>query len=53
MAEFAGQNNLQIFYARFDVDEAVARYRATVPAKSSSAPKSSWPRRAPRTACRR
>ena len=33
MAGFAGQANLQIFYARFDVDEAVARYRATVSAK--------------------
>ena len=33
MAGFAGQGNLANFYARFDVDEAVARYRATVPAK--------------------
>ncbi len=33
MAAFAGQSNLEIFYARFDVNEAVARYRATVPAK--------------------
>ena len=30
---FAGQGNLQTFYARFDVDEAFARYQATVPRK--------------------
>ncbi len=33
MAAFAGQSNLQIFYARLDVDEAFARYQATVPRK--------------------
>ena len=33
MAAFAGQSNLQIFYARLDVDETFARYQATVPAK--------------------
>ena len=33
MAAFAGQGNLQIFYARLDVDEAVARYQATVSRK--------------------
>ena len=33
MADFAGHTNLQVFYARLDVEEAFARYRATVPAK--------------------
>ena len=33
MAGFAGQANLEIFYARLDVEEAVARYQATVPRK--------------------
>ena len=33
MAGFAGQSNMQIFYARFDVEDVVARYRATVPRK--------------------
>ena len=52
MAGFAGQSNLEIFYARLDVDEVFARYQATVPRKWSSAPRRGWPRRAPRTACR-
>ena len=33
MAAFAGQSNLEIFYARLDVDEVFARYQATVPRK--------------------
>jgi uncharacterized protein (DUF2252 family) len=33
MADFAGQTNLDAFYARFDVEEVFARYRATVPPK--------------------
>ena len=33
MAGFAGQSNLEIFYARLDVDDAFARYQATVPRK--------------------
>ena len=33
MADFAGQTNLEVFYARLDVEEMVARYRATVPRK--------------------
>ena len=34
MAEFAAQTNLDVFYARFDVEEVVARYQATVPHKA-------------------
>ena len=34
MAEFAAQTNLEVFYARFDVEEVVARYQATVPHKA-------------------
>jgi uncharacterized protein (DUF2252 family) len=33
MADFAGQTNLEVFYASMDIDETVARYRATIPAK--------------------
>ncbi len=33
MADFAGQTNLEAFYARFDVEDVFARYRATVPRK--------------------
>ena len=33
MADFAGQSNLEIFYARLDIDDAFARYQATVPRK--------------------
>jgi uncharacterized protein (DUF2252 family) len=33
MADFAGRTNLEVFYARLDVEEMFARYRATVPAK--------------------
>ena len=33
MADFAAQTNLEVFYARLDVDDAVARYQATVPRK--------------------
>ncbi len=33
MAGFAAQTNLEVFYARLDVEKAFARYRATVPAK--------------------
>ena len=33
MAGFAAQTNLEVFYARFDVEEVVARYRASVPHK--------------------
>ena len=37
MAAFAGQANLEIFYARLDVNEAVARYQATVLAQDAQA----------------
>ncbi len=33
MAGFAAQPNLEVFYARLDVEEMVARYRASVPHK--------------------
>ena len=33
MADFAGQSNLEIFYARLDIEEVFARYQATVPRK--------------------
>jgi uncharacterized protein (DUF2252 family) len=33
MAGFAEQTNLEVFYARFDVEEMFARFRASVPAK--------------------
>ena len=33
MAGFAGQTNLQIFYARLDIDDVVASYQAAVPRK--------------------
>ena len=33
MAGFAAQGNLEVFYARFDVEEMFARFRATVSAK--------------------
>jgi uncharacterized protein (DUF2252 family) len=31
IADFAGRSNLDAFYARFDVEDAFARFRATVP----------------------
>ena len=34
MAGFAGQTNLQVFYAQFDVEEMIARVRASVPRKA-------------------
>ena len=33
MAEFAGMTNLEVWYARLDVEEVVARYQATMPRK--------------------
>jgi uncharacterized protein (DUF2252 family) len=33
MAGFAGRSNLEIFYARMDVEDAFARYQATMPRK--------------------
>lgn len=33
MAQFAGMANLEVFYARFDVEQVVARYQATMPRK--------------------
>jgi uncharacterized protein (DUF2252 family) len=33
MADFAARTNLEVFYARLDVEAAFARYRATVPSK--------------------
>ncbi len=33
MAGFAAQTNLDVFYARLDIEELLARYRATVPRK--------------------
>lgn len=33
MADFAGRTNLDVFYARFDVEDVVARFRATLSPK--------------------
>jgi uncharacterized protein (DUF2252 family) len=34
MADFAGRSNLDVFYARFDVEEFFARLRSTLPPKA-------------------
>ena len=33
MSAFAAMTNLEVFYARLDIEEIIARFRATVPAK--------------------
>ena len=53
MAGFAAMKNLDVWYAHLDIEAALAGVRLAVQAQASQArPRSSSPRRAPRTACR-
>ena len=54
MAEFAGMNNLDVWYSHLDIERALQELRiAAQSPRRSSAPRRRSPRRARRTACRR